>query len=149
MLALTGRVAEYEAAMGIPGDLGERAFRGWLTCELLRETLGWPCHLIVSGEVFDLLLLSARTRSPRVYVETKRPADPLKLPQHERETLDRCSRYGLGTLEVAYLTNGWHWRRYRLSSPRGVIDATFEAEVHVRDATAEELDDLLVDLRPR
>jgi hypothetical protein len=144
---LTRRVLEYWRALGVPGDRGERTFRGWLVCELLVGRYRWPCDRILAGEVFDLLLLDRHRLAPRIYVETKTPVERRLKPAAERETAERCSTYGLGTLERAYLTNGWLWREYEVHRVGAGSELRLVADLDIETASPAEFDALTRRLR--
>jgi hypothetical protein len=100
------------------GEGGERAFRGWLVGGFLQRTLGWPWDRIVFGESIDLLLLDWQD-IPRIYIETKTPAVPLRVQQRQ-ELAPRLGRWT--SLRYAVLTNGLTWERFDL--PEGLDMST-------------------------
>ena len=112
---LLRRYDRYTGRLNVPGDWGERAFRGWLAMDLLCDALGWPSSHVVLGERFDILLLDQGLH-PVVNIETKKPYYEAS-PREKANFEDRLKYYG--TLRWACLTNGTSWLRLSLLSPSG------------------------------
>ncbi len=112
---LLRRYDQYTGRLNVPGDWGERAFRGWLAMDLLCDALGWPSAHVVFGERFDILLLD-QSLYPVVNIETKKPRHEAS-SKEKTSFEDRLKYYG--TLRWACLTNGTAWLRLSLLSPSG------------------------------
>ena len=128
---LLQRYDDLRGRLGFPGDFGERAFRGWLVLDVLQPCFGWPSERIVFGEIYDLLLLT-RVRQPAVTIETK-------IPRHRPSTADIADFEGrlhhYGTLQYAFFTDGYLWRRLELAAPDGRQIVLAEDEASLEDAT--------------
>ncbi len=125
------RYDRYTGRLNIPGEWGERAFRGWLVLDFLFAELGWPSTHIILGERFDILLLNAAMH-PVVSIETKKP----RYQASERERRDFRNRLPMyPTLEWAFLTNGTCWERFRLLAPQGDQTIIEEEELRIAEAT--------------
>lgn len=126
---LLQRYDELRRRLGFPGDFGERAFRRWLTLDVLQPCFGWPSDRIVFGEVYDLLLLS-RVRQPVVTIETK-------IPKHRPTHADIAAFEGrlhhYGTLHYAFFTDGYIWRRLELAAPDGTQIVLADDEAALND----------------
>ena len=109
------RYAQYRGRLNLPGEGWERAFRGWLVMDYLRDTLLWPSSHIVSGERFDVLLLE-QDLHPVINIETKAP-EHVAATTEVREFERRLAFYG--TLHWAFFTNGNEWWRLELYAPDG------------------------------
>lgn len=94
--------------MQVPGEGGERPFRGRLCEALLEKVLGWPPEFILSGEKFDIRLLNPQDQ-PVVTIETKEPGH-ITAEAEYKAFLARLRHYP--SLRHAYLTNGSHWERF-------------------------------------
>lgn len=125
--AILQRHAEYGGRFNVPGDWGERAFRGWIVLDLLHDTLKWPSTHIVMGERHDLLLLNT-SLSPIVTIETKRPGHEAS-PAERKDFEDRLAHYG--TLRWAFLTNGEEWTRLELVTPKGKCEVKTRETIYL------------------
>src|SRR5579863_8634919 len=113
ILATIREVLEWcrtKSSMRIPGEGGERAFRGRLTEALIEKVLGWPAEFILSGERFDISLLNT-DEQPIVTIETKEPGH-ITTELEYKIFLGRLKRYP--SLRFAYITNGSYWERFDL-----------------------------------
>jgi hypothetical protein len=97
-----------KARMQVPGEGGERPFRGRLCEALLEKVLGWPPEFILSGEKFDIRLLNPQDQ-PVVTIETKEPGHITSEAEY-KAFLARLRHYP--SLRHAYLTNGSYWERF-------------------------------------
>ena len=135
--AILQRYDSYCGRLNVPGDWGERVFRGWLMTDLLMTAQGWPSALIVIGERFDILLLDS-TLHPVVNIETKKP-------YHKTTAKDwndfesRLSFYK--TLRWAFLTNGQNWTRLALLAPGGKQTITDRTEIDIRTVVPQTAND--------
>ncbi|MGD0551628.1 MAG: hypothetical protein ABSB25_03140 [Sedimentisphaerales bacterium] len=125
------RYDKYTGRLNIPGDWGERAFRGWLILDFLSTELGWPSTHIILGERFDILLLNDSLH-PVVNIETKKPRSRI-IQKEKKDFLNRLSMYP--TLEWAFLTNGIYWGRFRLLAPEGNQKILEKAEFELEKAS--------------
>jgi hypothetical protein len=124
---ILARYNDYSGRFSVPGEWGERAFRGWLVLDLLASYYRWPSAHILLGERLDILLLD-HTIHPVVTIETKMPGYEAK-PQEWHQFEARLAFYG--TLRWAFLTNGGAWTRYELSSPQGRATVVGRASIDV------------------
>jgi len=116
--AILDRYKEYGGFLSFPYEWGERAFRGWLVCEVFHETLGWPFSKIIFGEQFDVLFINENIK-PKIYLETKKPGRGLAEFEQFQE---RIKFYG--TIRYAVITDGFEWARYELIS-KNLINPKF------------------------
>jgi hypothetical protein len=143
--AILKRHADYAGRFAVPGDWGERAFRGWLVLDLLHGYMKWPSSHILLGERHDILLLND-SLSPVITVETKRPDyDASKSEWKNFEA--RLPHYG--TLRWAFLTNGKNWTRLEILAPKGKIQIRSRQEIDVTKASEEDAAKYFGTLRAR
>lgn len=142
---LVDRVQDHQR-YGIPGDWGERVFRGWLSCRLLHGHFQLDCYAVVQGETFDVLLMDTRRMIPVIYIETKNPLYPLT-SRHERETEERCREYMLRTIEHAYLTNGHEWKLYDVLASSGSVNVEHRLTLNLEEDSNEDFERLLNPMR--
>jgi hypothetical protein len=132
-----------KARMQVPGEGGERAFRGRLCEALLEKAFGWPPEFILSGEKFDVRLLNPQDQ-PVVTIETKEPEHTTSEAEY-RAFFDRLKHYP--SLRHAYITNGAFWERYDIQTPPpGEEELGSE---HFEDVGPGHADALFEDLGPR
>ncbi len=115
--------------MRVPGEGGERAFRGRLKEALLEKVFGWPPEFMSLGEKFDILLFDPAGQ-PVVTIETKEPGH-ITTGAEYKTFLARLKHYP--SLRQAYLTNGSYWERYE-------IDAALMDEEEITPEHFEEID---------
>jgi hypothetical protein len=127
------RYDKYTGRLNIPGEWGERAFRGWIILDFLFTELGWPSTNIILGERFDILLLNEALH-PVVNIETKKPRSRI-IQQEKKDFLNRLAMYP--TLEWAFLTNGIYWSSFRLLAPEGNQKILEKMEYELEKATEE------------
>jgi hypothetical protein len=143
--AILDRYSAYRGRLNLPGEGFERAFRGWLMMDYLREALRWPTSRIFSGERFDLLLLD-EDLYPVVNIETKAP-DHEASAQEIEDFESRLPFYG--TLRWAFFTNGKEWRRLALYAPEGRQTVTGRERLSIQSATDGVAADFFRPLDPR
>jgi hypothetical protein len=97
-----------KARMQVPGEGGERPFRGRLCEAFLEKGFGWPPEFILSGERFDISLLNPQDQ-PVLTIETKEP-EHITTEAEYRTFLSRLKHYP--SLRHAYITNGSYWERF-------------------------------------
>jgi hypothetical protein len=97
-----------KARMQVPGERGERPFRGRLCEAFLEKVFGWPPEFILSGERFDISLLNPQDQ-PVLTIETKEPGH-ITTEAEYKTFLSRLKHYP--SLRHAYLTNGSYWERF-------------------------------------
>src|SRR3989338_4679955 len=101
-----------KAPMQVPGEGGERPFRGRLCEALLEKTLGWPPEFILPGERFDIRLLNSEGH-PVLTIETKEP-EHITAEAEYKTFLARLKYYP--SLQHAFMTNGSSWERYDIEA---------------------------------
>jgi hypothetical protein len=127
------RCDKYTGRLNIPGEWGERAFRGWIILDFLFTELGWPSTHIILGERFDILLLN-ESLHPVVNIETKKPRTRIR-QKEKKDFQNRLAMYP--TLEWAFLTNGIYWDRFKLLAPGGNQKILEETEYELEKASEE------------
>lgn len=133
------RYNDYSGRFSVPGEWGERAFRGWLVLDLFSSYYGWPSTHILHGERLDVLLLD-RAIHPVVTIETKKPGYEAKETEW-KQFEDRLAFYG--TLRWAFLTNGRSWTRFQISSPQGNVTVIGRKTIDVIQASSSEVEEFL------
>jgi hypothetical protein len=131
MRAILDRYSTYRGRLNLPGEGFERAFRGWLVMDYLRDALGWPTSRIFFGERFDVLLLD-EDLYPIINIETKAP-DHEASAQEIQDFEKRLPFYG--TLRWAFFTNGKDWCRLALYAPEGRQTITKRETLSIQSAT--------------
>ncbi len=110
-----------KARMRVPGEGGERPLRQRLCEAFLEKLFGWPPDLILSGEKYDISLLSPEDQ-PLVTIETKEPGH-LTTQAEYRAFFSRLRHYP--SLRHAYITNGSSWERYDIHAvPPDTVELT-------------------------
>lgn len=117
-----------KAPMQVPGEGGERPFRGRLCEAFLEKTLGWPPEFILPGERFDIRLLNSEDH-PVVTIETKEP-EHITAEAEYKTFLARLKHYP--SLQHAFLTNGSYWERFD-------IDAALQGDEEITPGDFEEV----------
>ena len=139
------RYSTYRGRLNLPGEGWERAFRGWLVMDYLRDVLSWPTSRILFGERFDVLLLDEDLH-PVINIETKAPDHEAS----EQEIQDFEQRFPFyATLRWAFFTNGKEWCRLALHAPDGQQTISERKALSLQSTTDRSAADFFDPLDPR